>query len=274
MSFTVSDWHDMVQLLEQRPDWREELRRLLLADDFLALPKLVRELIEAQKRTEQRVQELAEAQQHTEQRVQELAEAQQHTGQRVQELAEAQQHTGQHLAALAQRVEELAQAQIRTEETLRVLADRQNQMRGDLLEYKYAQRAAGYFGNLVRRIRLVLPNRLDPATEDNLEAHLTHMELVEVLNLDVLAVGRLRQPPTPDQPEVWLAVEVSAMIDRGDVERAQRRAALLRKAGYRAVPVVAGVGLTPEATELLKDVPVALVLDGRSQGWEQALAAA
>ncbi|MGB9870162.1 MAG: hypothetical protein ACPLYD_00660, partial [Anaerolineae bacterium] len=46
---------------------------LVRTRDFNELKEIVRELAEAQKRTEQRVEELAEAQKRTEQRVEELA---------------------------------------------------------------------------------------------------------------------------------------------------------------------------------------------------------
>jgi hypothetical protein len=68
-------------------------------------------------------------------------------------------------------------------------------------------------------------------------------------------------------------VEVSAVVDKEDVERADRRAALLRKAGLRAIPAVAGESMTQGATKLLQDLPVVMILDGRSEGWSQALAA-
>jgi uncharacterized protein YukE len=69
---------------------------LVKTSDFNELKGIVKELAEAQKRTEQRVAELAEAQKRTEQRltrveaaVEALAEAQKRTEQRVEELAVA-----------------------------------------------------------------------------------------------------------------------------------------------------------------------------------------
>ncbi len=82
--------------------------------DFDDLKGIVRELAEAQRRTEIRVEELAEAQRRTEERVEELAEAQRRTEERVEELAEAQRRT-------EERVEELAEAQRRTEEQVEKL---------------------------------------------------------------------------------------------------------------------------------------------------------
>lgn len=47
MPFTVEEFYDLIRLLEERPEWRAELRRLTLTDELLALPELVRELAEA-----------------------------------------------------------------------------------------------------------------------------------------------------------------------------------------------------------------------------------
>ncbi|MFQ5858675.1 MAG: hypothetical protein ACE5LU_23995 [Anaerolineae bacterium] len=94
MPFTVTEYLDLVRLLGEHPEWRTELRRLLLADDILELPRIVRELAEAQERTESRlerleatVQNLVEAQQRTEARLQELVEVQRLTEEEVRKLA-------------------------------------------------------------------------------------------------------------------------------------------------------------------------------------------
>ena len=118
MTFTVEHFHQLTQLLHERPEWRAEMRRLLLTEEILNMPHALSELAVAQQRTEDglqrleaRVEELAVAQQRTEARVEELAVAQQRTETRVEELAVAQQRTETH-------VEELAVAQQRTEERL------------------------------------------------------------------------------------------------------------------------------------------------------------
>lgn len=69
MSFGASDFHELVSLLEQHPEWRSELRRLLLSDEILTLPDLVRELAEGQKRTDEAVRQLIEAQRHTDEQI-------------------------------------------------------------------------------------------------------------------------------------------------------------------------------------------------------------
>ncbi|MEZ0328927.1 MAG: hypothetical protein ABWK15_05130 [Dissulfuribacterales bacterium] len=125
----------------------EDLKNTVTRDDFALLTGVVRELSEAQKRTEQRVEELAEAQRRTEQRVEELAEAQRRTEQRVEELAEAQKRTEQRVEELAeaqrrteQRVEELAEAQKRTEQRVEELAEAQRRTEQRVEELAEAQR--------------------------------------------------------------------------------------------------------------------------------------
>ena len=82
------------ELREVLLDLAEELERAVTKDEFRELRDVVRELAEAQRRTEQRVNELAEAQRETERRLNELAG-------RVNELAEAQRRTEEELRKLA-----------------------------------------------------------------------------------------------------------------------------------------------------------------------------
>ena len=71
--------------------------------------------------------------------------------------------------------------------------------------------------------------------------------------------------------EVWLAVEVSAVVDRGDVERAVRRAGHLRNAGYLALPAVAGEQATEGAEDQAQRQGAVMILDGTVALWDQAL---
>src|SRR3990172_3707533 len=93
MAFTVDDYLDLLRVLSDHPEWRIELRRALIPDDFVSLPEGVRRVAEAQERTEEQVQALAEAQQRTEERLTRLEET-------VARLAEAQQRTEERLTRL------------------------------------------------------------------------------------------------------------------------------------------------------------------------------
>jgi hypothetical protein len=244
-----------------------------------ALAQRMEELATAQARTEQTVKELVAAQARTEQTVKELVAAQARTEQTVKELVAAQARTEAAQARTEQTVKELVAAQARieaaqarTEQRLDNMERDLSKLKGRALERDYVDKAPAVFGAWLRRLRVVLPGGLDAATEDRLLAHLTDAEFQDVLRLDVALRGRLTH--AAERAEVYLAVEVSGVIDRGDVERAQRRAGLLRKAGLVAVPVVAGEDVTEGTATLLREVPVAVALDGHCEGWEKALAAA
>ena len=171
MAFTVEDYRDLVQLLSERPDWRSELRQLLLSDELLTLPEIVRGLAEAQQRTEERLSKIENA---------------------IQNLTE--------------QVKALTESQRQTDNTV-------SRLKGESLEWSYRNKIYGYFGYLMRRLKVVDLSTIDEA----LEATLTSGEFRDVFRLDLLATGQLRA--SPDHPEVWLAIEISSVVDSNDVDR-------------------------------------------------------
>ncbi|MFN3762404.1 MAG: hypothetical protein ACK4WK_04280, partial [Anaerolineae bacterium] len=162
----------------------------------------------------------------------------------------------------------LAEAQARTEIQVQKLTDRQGAFEGRLLELTYQQKAGAYFGPLLRRPRAFGPVEV----EDRVEGHLSREEFMDFLAADLLVSGYPRY--LPEAPQVWLVVEVSATVDRHDVERARRRAALLRRAGLRAIPAVAGEDATLGARDEAEAHNVLMLQDGRALFWEEALAEA
>jgi predicted nuclease with TOPRIM domain len=101
MAFSVRDFHDLVRLLETHPEWRAELRRLLLSDELLELPQLVRELAA-------KVDALAEAQTGAEERFSQVEAA-------LANLADAQARSEAHLGQLEQTLSRLVEAQAETQ---------------------------------------------------------------------------------------------------------------------------------------------------------------
>lgn len=229
MPFTVNDFHDLLALLGTHPEWRDELRRLVLADELIDLPGLVRDLAAAQVRTEQGLQVLGE-------RVEALTRRMDALTERMNALAERMDALTERMDTLTERMGELAAAQGRTE----VHVDR---LRGDVLELRFRERGAPALGLLgFRRVRVLSgTEQLDLADEALESARVTAGERDELLRLDAVARGR------DADGEVWLAVEVSATGDAHDAERAERRAAILAKAGGRARPVVVATRFTDGA---------------------------
>jgi DNA repair exonuclease SbcCD ATPase subunit len=135
-------------------------KRHITREDFSALRDIIKELAEAQKKTEQRVEELAEAQRDSGKRldklevvVTELAEAQKRTEQRVEELAEAQRDSGKRLDKLEVVVTELAEAQKRTEQRVEELAEAQKRTEQEVRllvrTVKNVQRELGGISNTI-----------------------------------------------------------------------------------------------------------------------------
>jgi len=254
MAVTVDDWAQLARLLRENSEIRREFASLLVSEELAGVRSALASLAAAQERTEQRLEAL--------------------TG-RVEALAEAQIRTEQRLEALTGRVDALTEAQIRTEHTVQTLVeevrglkDVTGGLRGESLERRYRERAAAYFGKLLRRVRVV--SLQDFETE--VDAALTAEEVDDLLLLDLLVAGRPRAAPT--EAEVWLAVEISGRVDRDDVKRAHRRAGFLRRAGFRTVPAVAGEGLTEGAHEEAERLLVVVLVQGRVENWPQAIAAA
>jgi hypothetical protein len=212
------------------------------------------------------VHELAQAQLRTEARLEELAQAQARTEARLAELVQAQARTEARLERLEAVMEELVQVQLRAEARLERLEATVGSLKGWALEDRYRHRAGAYFGQLLRRLCVVPVDDL----EETLETRLTDDELAYLRRIDLLLRGRLAHGP--DAEPIWLAVEISAKVDEHDVARAQQRAALLRRAGYRAVPLVAGEDITPDARSLAAMQHVPLALDGKIRFWDEALA--
>jgi seryl-tRNA synthetase len=100
-------WAILEEMERQRAQWEESVTKT----EFNELKEIVRDL-------GQTVRELAEAQKRTEERVNELAEAQKRTEERV--------------GTLEQTVRELAEAQKRTEEEIRKLTKGLQQMRSEV----------------------------------------------------------------------------------------------------------------------------------------------
>lgn len=251
--------------------------------EFQALTAVVGSLARSQQRGEKRLdrveavlERLAEAQARTEKRVEELAAAQARTEKRVEELAEAQARTEMRLDRVEAAIERLAEAQARTEAILQQviirqdrMEDRLSQLVGDNLERKYRERAHAYLGRILRRVRVANWVEL----EADLEQRLSDSQLAEVGLLDAVVRGQVIKHP--DRPLVYLALEVSNVVDVGDVDRAARRAGLLRRAGLAAIPAVAGEQITQGARQVLEtldDEPVLLLQDGQIEYWDEALA--
>jgi hypothetical protein len=157
-------------------------------------------------------------------------------------------------------LERLADAQARTEQSLqeltavvRGLVIRTDRHEGDLLELRFQRRLPSYLGLYLRRAKVLQPADL----LDEVEAKLDRPEVEDYLRADVLAQGLVDDKPT------YVIGEVSYTADADDVERAARRAALLRKADLPAVGLVACESVHPQTIAYAREQGVRVWARGR-----------
>jgi hypothetical protein len=156
MAFTVEEWRALIRLLEERPEWRAELRRLLLSDELVSLPEQIAAL---RLETERRFQELIT---------------------QVGELTRAH-------GRLEERMTELAISHRR-------LTDDVGEFKGDNLERCYRERAGAYFGRLIRRAHVLSMEELSDLLEEAIaRGVLSEAEAEEVTWADLVVRGRRRE---------------------------------------------------------------------------------
>ena len=242
----ITDFHDVVRLLEQHPEWRAELRRHVLTEELLALPdqlaelaRQVTRLTEAQARIEERLVRTEERLVRTEKRLVQIEERQARTEEWQARTEEWQAHTETRLDSLT--------------EVVKRLSDDVGTLKGKGLETHYRLHGSPFFGSLLRRPHVLsseeLSDILDPGMD---QGSLSSDEALEIRRADLVVRGTLRE----DRKLVYLAVEVSWTVDLEDVERAARRGAYLAKTGLSVLPVVAGETIRPGAADRAQDLKV------------------
>ena len=132
-------------------------------------------------------------------------------------------------------------------------------LKGYGLEERYRRMAHAYFGNFMRRTRVMKRSDHSRLVDDAESAGLlSDREAAELLWADLIVRGRRKS----NGDEVYLAVEVSWTIGESDVERAARRAALLGRIKSPAVAVAAGKFLSEEVAARARDENVWLFVEG------------
>lgn len=156
------------------------------------------------------------------------------------------------------RVEELVQAQGRTEGRLVRLERRVGDLVGSDLERRCRERAHAFFQRVLKGIHLVPPVDLQQLLDGAVRAgRVTEEEQHDLLPAHVVAQGRR------GGQETYLLVEVSGELKVYDVERAARKAEILRRAvGVPILAAVAGERLDPDAEAEARARGVWRVLDG------------
>jgi chromosome segregation ATPase len=221
-----------LKLLKEDPEFAAEVRALLLSEELLNLPPKFDRLEKKVDRIEERVNRIEERVNRIEERVNRIEE-------KVNRIEERQTR--------------LEERQDRLEKKVDKLEKDVAYLKGSDRERWYRDRAHAIFGRLILKGKHYEEKAAEILWEAHKKGQVSEDERDEVLSADLLWSGER------DGKFVVLVVEVSFTISQEDVERAKRRAEILRKLGIIAIPVVAGV-------EVGKDVKlenVVCMLDGK-----------
>jgi uncharacterized protein YoxC len=196
------------------------------------------------------VQQLLESHQQLWESHQQLWESHRQLQESHRQLLESHQMLVAEVRELRQTVEQLVNWMQRLDTDV-------GKLKGKVLELDYLQHAPARFGYYVRRPRVVnLGHFLDDLREQGHEFSLD--EWTQLASLDVLL--QAQHPYTRET--IFLAIEVSWMLFPDDVERARKRAELLRAHGINAYAAVAGEGFVPEARDAAVQHKVLMLTDG------------
>lgn len=220
---------EIIRQVEADAGLRAQMRAVLLGDELLQLPELVRRLAEAQARTEEQLREFQAA---VERRFTALESRADAVGSRFDAVDARFDAVDGRLGRLGRDVGDLKG---------RSLEDR---LRADPRRYVP--------GRVARSVRPLAAERLD-----ELVAGLSPDDADDVNRADAVFAARLA-----DGTDVVFVAEAAFTVHADDIERAVRRAGLLRRAGVDARPIVVAQQPPHQAVaDKAQDLGVALVAE-------------
>ena len=240
MTTPIQSFQDILDLLEQNPEYREAMRRYILDEEFRRVPADVRELRESIASLAQTVREYVAA---TDARLGRLEDGQAELKADVTELKADVTELKADVTELKADVTELKVGQIRLEEGQARLEGRIGDVAGTAYErriVRHSRRIVGrYLGikraKILRSINVMEHETLDGLMETATEAgSVTDEQGYELDLADIIIAGS----GAPGEAG-YAVIEVSETIDDNDVDRAHDRAAILATAVSE--PVTAAV---------------------------------
>ncbi len=241
----------ILRLIDSDAELRAEVRRAVLTDDLLDLPRRVDEL---DARLTERMDRLAERMDQLTERMDRLAE-------RMDRLAERMDQLTERMSGFQTALEELV-------DTVRRHDVRLGMLSGWRYEASWRDHANAFLGTRgFRKVHRLAAEALGEMLDDAEEAGslTTPAQRDDALLVDAVHRAVRRD----DGVQVAVATEVSVRIHFEDVQRAERRAALLRGVlGLDTVACVAGASLDPLAATRAESAGVLVVLPHEWQALE------
>jgi predicted RNase H-like nuclease (RuvC/YqgF family) len=271
----VRNWKSkFLKALKEDPEFAADVRALLLSEDLLNLPPKfdrmekkidriehkVDKLEERTSRIEERQARSEERQVRLEERQARLEEKQDRLEKKVDKLEEDVFGLKQDVGTLKKDVDTLKKDVDSLKKDVDILKKDVDILKKDVAYLKgsdrerwYRDRAHAVFGRLVLKGKPFEEKAAEILWDAYKRCQISKEERDEVLSSDLLWSGER------DGKFVVLVVEVSFAISQDDVERAKKRAEILRKLGILAIPVVGGIELGKE----VKLDDVVCIVDGK-----------
>ena len=220
----IRSYFDLISILRDHPDWLDELRKLILTEELINLPKKFDEFVK-------QYQNFIENE--------------------FKPLKQTVQKQGEDIAVLKEDVAVLKQ-------DVGVLKSDVGDLKGDSFERKVRERAPSYFGKIIRKCKLISHIELANILDDALDAGIIgDDERDDALLCDVVVTGALRNNK---ERKVLIVAEVSVVVDKQDVERAASRTKVIEKCmGLPGIPVVIGKEHTEGSLKRADELQVIVV---------------
>jgi hypothetical protein len=212
--YRITTFADLIQALKENPEWLRKLRRTILTQELLPLPSKFGEFRRSVKKKFDAVEK---------------------------QMLDVKDK----IDALEKRMQEV---EMRVEEIKKKLDMEVGVLKGMWLEMKVRGNIFSFFSEHLLDAKVIDQEEINKALSLAMDkGRISKEEREDVLRLDLIVEGTLLNTGEP----VLVAVEVSYTIDKPDVQRAVRRAEILKKAVDRKVlPAVVGCRIA-EGTEKL-----------------------
>ena len=271
MAFTVADFEDLLRLLSDHPEWRAQLRPVVLGEEFLQIPSRLDRVddrlgtVEDQLRLinarmdalDQRMGALEKGMAAFRERMDACELRMGAVELRMEAFEQRMDVFEQRMDAFELRMEAFEKRMELFDKRLDRMDGRMGNIEGQLLEIRYERQLGSWFSRWLKKPERVSTSDLD-LYEAQAEGRISADELEGLTNLDLLVRGNERGADAATT--LHFAVEVSYTVNLEDVTRAFDRAGALQKAGLRARALVGGYRATEEAERLAEKLDVILDL--------------
>ena len=280
MTTTINDISDLARILEERPEWAETLRSLLLSREVLEQPEKLAQLterldqfiLEMREHNREMREFVLETREHNrradarmdrfDQFIVEMREQSRQADARLEQfIQEMQEHSRQADERLEQFIQETREHNRLSDERMELFKlrmdrfdDRLGRVLGDTLENQLHGRIVPLIaGRLNLRRPVILKSRffqLEPALYDQLDAaedagRITPRQSGQLQQADFILRGQRKDTREP----VYVVVEASRTIKENDITRARERADILAAVTGSAALAVATGNLVAEPQE-------------------------